>query len=132
DNAPATLTGKAKVTMPIPDGFVVDKLAVFRVEADGTLTAIETTNADGKLSFETDKFGLCVIGQLEAAPVKVDSSSSKPIETPKKSNATMWIIIGVIVAVAIIGGGACYYFLVMKKKDNEEVTEETDEDNDNK
>ena len=68
--------GKVKVTIPVPQGLNMNKMALYHVAADGTLTQIPFTLDSNKknLIFETDHFSLYVL----AEKTETDSESSNP------------------------------------------------------
>ena len=56
------LDGYVSVTVPLPDGVAdTEKLTVYRLEEDGSLTACETEVSDGALTFQTNHFSTFVV-----------------------------------------------------------------------
>lgn len=61
--------GKVKVTIPRPQGLNKNKMALYHVAEDGTLTQIPfTLDAKGNVVFETDHFSLYTLVELEENP----------------------------------------------------------------
>ena len=64
--------GTITVSIPVPAGYDGAKCKVYRVNADGSVTEITATLANGKLVFETDQIGAFAVYQ----PVTVDTGDS--------------------------------------------------------
>jgi hypothetical protein len=62
----ATLTDTATVKVPVPEGFTADNGKVFRTEADGSLTELQFTIADGLVVFTTDHFSNYALANVTA------------------------------------------------------------------
>ncbi len=89
--------GKITVSIPLPAGYDGAKCKVYRLEADGSLTALNAVFEDGFLVFETDHLSLYAIAQALAGgnggdkngqegdgptPQKGDDSSEKKGDGP--------------------------------------------------
>ncbi len=55
--------GNIQVTVNVPEGFDVTKLAVYRINDDGSYTDLGAVVTDGKLIFETNHFSTYVIAE---------------------------------------------------------------------
>ena len=55
--------GKVTVTLPLPADIPADQAVVYYVSDDGVATELNSTVADGKISFETDHFSIYVVAQ---------------------------------------------------------------------
>lgn len=83
--------GKATVTVPfVNDG--KKELQVFRVEDDGTLTPMETTFKDGKLTWVTDGHSYYMVAE-KATVTPVESEKEKAPETGDSADFMMWVMI---------------------------------------
>ena len=69
DNVKIQPSGKVKITMPVPKGMNKNKMALFHVAEDGTLTQIPFALDETKdhLIFETDHFSLYAVAETDDA-----------------------------------------------------------------
>lgn len=77
--------GKVKVSIPVPAGFDVSKIVVFRVADDGTKTKLDITVKDGYIIFETDHFSNYVVGEEKTNTTAEETSKA---DTSRASNTT--------------------------------------------
>lgn len=90
------LDAAVEVTMPVPAGMKAENgktVAVYRVEANGTLTYCTATIKDGMLTFSTDRMGTFVVAQQEASAVK----GAKTSDTGMIPLAILVLVLGVAV-----------------------------------
>lgn len=72
------LNGFVDVTMPIPEGINGARVAVYRVEDNGSLTKCDVTVKDNYLTFRTDHFSTYVIAEsANAAPQTSDAGAMR-------------------------------------------------------
>lgn len=77
------LAGNVSVTLPIPAGLSIgegQKLVVYRLESDGSLTRLETTVANGKVTFITDHFSTYIFAVQNTsaiAPTTGDTNANR-------------------------------------------------------
>lgn len=57
------LGGSVKISVPIPDGYALDKLAVYHISMEGKRTELAFTAENGSAVFETDQFSLFAIAE---------------------------------------------------------------------
>ena len=55
--------GSVKISVPIPDGYALDKLAVYHISMEGKRTELAFTAENGSAVFETDQFSLFAIAE---------------------------------------------------------------------
>lgn len=55
--------GKVKISIPIPVGFDVSKLIVYRLDENNTKTEYQVTTANEYATFETDHFSTYILGE---------------------------------------------------------------------
>ena len=124
--------GKATITVPYENASNA-KLTVYRLEDDGTLTAMETSYSNGKLTWVTDKHSFYVVKETKetVTPDKTDDASKgetskgetskdETVKKPAKNTVTpptgdtanvgVWVALIVLAAVAVI------VTLIIKKK----------------
>lgn len=77
DGAEIQPDGKITVSIPLPEGYDGAKCKVYRLEADGTLTEINTVFENGYLVFETDHFSLYAVAQALAGGDGGDKNGQK-------------------------------------------------------
>lgn len=90
------LNGYVNVTLPIPDGLSTSngkKIAVYRIEDDGTLTGCDTTTENGYVTFATDHFSTYVIAEETAAGAP---------KTGDESTALVWSLIALGMGASVI------------------------------
>lgn len=107
--------GNVKITIPRPKGLNMNKMVLYHVADDGTLTQIPFTMDKTKdnLIFETDHFSLYAV---------VESETAVNNPNPAEDNHTgLWIIVSAVILVLLIGaGGAVWFFKFRKKPFNNE------------
>lgn len=99
DNVTIQPNGKVKVTIPRPSGLNKNKMVLYHVADDGTLTKLpfEMDKTKDNITFETDHFSLYAIA-----------------EETGSNDSLVWII-AAIVAVAGVAGVAVWYFGFKKR-----------------
>ena len=55
--------GSVKISVPIPDGYALDRLAVYHISMEGKRTELAFTAENGSAVFETDQFSLFAIAE---------------------------------------------------------------------
>ena len=55
--------GSVKISVPIPDGYALDRLAVYHISMEGQRTELAFTAENGSAVFETDQFSLFAIAE---------------------------------------------------------------------
>ncbi len=104
--------GNVKITIPRPKGLNMNKMVLYHVADDGTLTQIPFTMDKTKdnLTFETDHFSLYAV---------VESETAVNNPNPAEDNHTgLWIIVSAVILVLLIGaGGAVWFFKFHKRVD---------------
>lgn len=100
--------GNVKITIPRPLGLNMNKMVLYHVADDGTLTQIPFTMDKTKdhLIFETDHFSLYAVAEVEAA-----YTEDKPDQT-----ANLWWLWCVIGGVVLVGAGIAIWYLKFRKK----------------
>lgn len=94
------LDGIVYVTIPIPEGLSVGEtntIAVYRLEADGTLTSCKASIRDGKITFETNHFSTYIF-------VEQDKSVLAP-QTGDDANLASGILLLLLGVVFILSAG---------------------------
>ncbi|MEG0770812.1 MAG: hypothetical protein RR436_02830 [Clostridia bacterium] len=112
DDRSFTFEGTVKVSIPIPNDFDAQKVAVYRLEPDGTITPIKSVLDNGNIYFETEHFSHYIIAEV-GEKENIAETETKSKNSPMK----LWVLIAVVVATILIVGGLLYYILVVKKKD---------------
>lgn len=108
--------GKVKISIPIPDGFNKEKLAVYRINEDGTKVKydvkIEIVEGKDYATFKTDHFSLYTLALDSETTNTEDNSNNNNIldETPKTGNIVIHYILAVVIVVALVG------MTIIKKK----------------
>ncbi len=94
DNVAIQPNGKVKVTIPMPSGLNKNKMVLYHVADDGTLTKIpfEQDKTKDNITFETDHFSLYAIAE----------------ETGGNSSL-VWIVVVIVVLVGIAGVAVWYF-----------------------
>ena len=91
--------GKVKVTIPRPMGLNKNKMVLYHVADDGTLTQIPFTLDDkGNVVFETDHFSLYVV----AEKIETDSGSSNPPTGYSGQAPLLWSIASLVLAASAL------------------------------
>lgn len=85
NNAKIQPNGKVKVSIPVPSGFDINKIVVYRVAEDGTKTKLDVTVKDSYITFETDHFSNYVVGEEKTTTTAEETSKA---DTSKTSNST--------------------------------------------
>lgn len=67
NNAKIQPNGKVKVSIPVPDGYDISKIVVYKVADDGTKTKYDMTIKDGFIIFETDHFSNYIVAEQSTA-----------------------------------------------------------------
>lgn len=67
DDSVVQPNGKVKVTIPVPEGMNEQLIAIYRINADGTKTLIESAVEDGYVVFYTNHFSLYAVVEKEEA-----------------------------------------------------------------
>lgn len=101
--------GKVRISIPIPVGFNVSRLIVYRLEEDGTKTEYQVTVTNEYATFETDHFSTYVLGETVANDDKSiqkqeenkEVNDTKLPQTGEETNTfakwlTVFIILGII------------------------------------
>lgn len=86
NNAKIQPNGKVKVSIPVPSGFDINKIVVYRVAEDGTKTKLDVTVKDSYITFETDHFSNYVVGEEKTETA--EETSKETTDTSTKSNTT--------------------------------------------
>lgn len=105
--------GNVKITIPRPKGLNMNKMVLYHVADDGTLTQIPFTMDKTKdnLIFETDHFSLYAV---------VESETAVNNPNPAEDNHTgLWIIVSAVILVLLIGAGGAVWFFKFRKKPSE-------------
>ena len=120
DNVSVQPDGKVKATFNIPDGYDLEKVAVFYVADDGKTEKLNSSvdKATNTIIAELEHFSTYVVAETNI--VSSESTEESTTETtgeaepkPAKNNAVLWIVIIVVLVAAL---GAVLYFFVIKKK----------------
>ena len=102
----------------IPTGYDKTKLAVFRVESDGTLTRLTISLVNGKINAITNHFSEYVVAELNET-TNVEESDIKIEEAKTGSGTTENPKTGAIISISLIAilsiAGASIYFYTKKK-----------------
>lgn len=61
ENVKVQPNGNIQFTLEVPEGYVSEKVSVYRIETDGTYTKMESNIVDGKVVFVTNHFSTYVI-----------------------------------------------------------------------
>lgn len=83
-----TLSGKVKVSIPIPEGYDRDNLAVYWIDEDGQAVKMTGTVEGDYYIFETDHFSLYALAEVKAAAV-ADDVSANPVVSNSPTNAAV-------------------------------------------
>lgn len=83
-----TLSGKVKVSIPIPEGYDRDNLAVYWIDEDGQAVKMTGTVEGDYYIFETDHFSLYALAEVKAAAVAADVSAN-PVVSNSPTNAAV-------------------------------------------
>lgn len=120
DNVSVQPDGKVKATFNIPEGYDLEKVAVFYVADDGKTEKLNSSvdKATNTIIAELEHFSTYVVAETNI--VSSESTEESTTETtgeaepkPAKNNAVLWIVIIVVLVAAL---GAVLYFFVIKKK----------------
>lgn len=111
DNVKIQPTGKVTVSIPIPSGYDQSRLAIYYIADDGTKTELPSTIQENNISFETDHFSTYVVAERLAAPTNAPGA--------EKNNATLWIVLSVVVGILLLGAGGAVWFFKFRKKPSE-------------
>lgn len=122
DNTKVQPNGKVKVSIPIPNGYDTNNLAIYRIEENGTKTKydVKVETIDGKkyATFETDHFSTYVLAELKqqdtTTPTQSDNNKEKD-DTPKTGIYENVVVVLGIMIVSIAG-----IVIVNKKRSNVE------------
>lgn len=111
--------GKVKATFNIPDGYDLNKVAVFYVADNGNTEKLTSSvDKDSKtVVAELTHFSTYVVAETNTVQIpkeSVGTTGASEDENTEKGGALLWIIIAV--AVIIIAGGAVAYIFIFKKK----------------
>ena len=68
--------GSVKISVPIPDGYAPDRLAVYHISMEGKRTELAFTAVNGSAVFETAQFSLFAIAEKKDAGAQTDLPSS--------------------------------------------------------
>ena len=68
--------GSVKISVPIPDGYAPDRLAVYHISMEGKRTELAFTAVNGSAVFETAQFSLFAIVEKKDAGAQTDLPSS--------------------------------------------------------
>lgn len=68
--------GSVKISVPIPDGYAPDRLAVYHISMEGKRTELAFTAVNGSAVFETAQFSLFAIVEKKNAGAQTDLPSS--------------------------------------------------------
>ena len=68
--------GSVKISVPIPDGYAPDRLAVYHISMEGKRTELAFTAVNGSAVFETAQFSLFAIVEKKDAGEQTDLPSS--------------------------------------------------------
>ncbi len=92
--------GKATITVPfeLPEGKTGSDYYVAYIAADGTITAMPTTYAEGKLTFTTTHFSDYVVLEKVTTP---DADPSNP-QTGDNSHLMLWVMLLTVSAAALV------------------------------
>jgi LPXTG-motif cell wall-anchored protein len=77
DNSKVQPNGKIKITIPIPEGYNKDNLAIYYVSDDGKVTEMTSTVDGSNISFETDHFSYYVLAEKAATATGVSTNTPK-------------------------------------------------------
>ena len=69
--------GKVKVSIPVPSGFDVAKIVVYRVADDGTKTKLDANVKDGYVVFETDHFSNYVVAEQATSTENTNTDTTE-------------------------------------------------------
>lgn len=103
--------GTVQVSLPIPDGFDASRVAVFRINDDGTRTQMDGHVENGAYVFETGHFSTYALVETDAAPSAssaADTGSTANPETGEAQEAAFLASLAVLVA--LMGGAAAFAF----------------------
>lgn len=96
NNLEVQLDGTITVSVPVPEGYDGAKCKVYRVNADGSVTAITAALKDDKLVFDVDQMGAFSIYQPVAVnpgnPDENDGTTDVP-QTGDSSNVVLWFTV---------------------------------------
>lgn len=85
ENVKIQPNGKVKISLPVPTGYDISKIVVYRISDDGTKTKYDTTIKDGYISFETDHFSNYVVAEETSQET---DSTTKTQENNTQKNTT--------------------------------------------
>ncbi len=110
--------GKVKATFDIPEGYDLEKIAVFYVADDGETEKLNSSvdKASKTVSAELSHFSTYVVAEAEVEEADDDSDS---VSGEKPINKNWSTFFGIIIAAAVVllaVGGVAVYFFVKKKK----------------
>jgi hypothetical protein len=111
DNVKIQPSGKVLITFPVPSGFDINRIAVYRLEDNGSLTKLDHKIVDNKIQVETDHFSDYAIVELyKDYNVNKETTAQKTVKNPKtgiKKYYGYGILIGLI---------AITTYIILKKK----------------
>lgn len=99
--------GKVKISIPVPNGYDISNLVVFRIEADGSKVEfkVEVVEIEGAkyAQFETDHFSNYVLAEKTTKKVVEQDNSNKVLDDqPKTGIFDMKLLIGIAMVVFTI------------------------------
>ena len=105
--------GTATMYVPfiLPEGISVDEISVWHIADDGAKEKMNSTYADGVLSWDVGHFSDFIIASEKAAT----TGPINPTEPSEPDLGFLWWLIPVSV-VTLGGGGFAIYWFVIKKK----------------
>lgn len=113
NNAEIQPNGKVKLTIPRPKGLNMNKMVLYHIAEDGTLTQIPFTldKTKDNIIFETDHFSTYVLAEQLVAP--------QSASTTEKNSYTFWIILSVVGGILLIGSGTAVWYFKFRKRPSE-------------
>ncbi len=113
-NAPVQPTGKVMATFNIPDGYNLDRVAVYYVDDNGKAEKLNSTvdKATRTVLVELNHFSKYVIVETKAKK----AASANSAEEFAINWTIVWIIVAVVAVLVVAGGVVLLFLLVAKKK----------------
>lgn len=94
--------GKVQVSIPIPDDYDKERLAVYHIAEDGTKAEVPFSVSGDAVTFETDHFSLYVVA--ETADTQMTGG-----------HTVLWIVLCVVL-IAAAGGGLVLWWFKLRRK----------------